>query len=129
MELTRHHVDVSTLVVELYSRGEKNDLIAALQSRCYLFEHTVHRRRCEVSGVPSARARLSILQAGRRHGWSLHNCILVIQFLTDRAENFLTKRLIIVRIKARKPIFDFQKKKIYCINIFRIFSKISKSRC
>ena len=27
-------------------------------------------------------------QAGRRHGWSLHNCILVKQFLTDRAEIF-----------------------------------------
>ena len=27
-------------------------------------------------------------QAGRRHGWSRHNCILVIQFLMDRAENF-----------------------------------------
>ena len=27
-------------------------------------------------------------QAGSRHGWSLHNCILVIQFLTDRAEYF-----------------------------------------
>ena len=27
-------------------------------------------------------------QAGRWHGWSRHNCILVIQFLTDRAENF-----------------------------------------
>ena len=27
-------------------------------------------------------------QAGRRHGWSRNNCILVIQFLTDRAEIF-----------------------------------------
>ena len=41
----------------------------------------------------------------------------------DRAENFLTKRLIIVRIKAQKQILDFRKKKI------RIFSKILKSRC
>ena len=59
--------------------------------------------------------RSTTQQAGRRHGWSLHNCILVIQFLTDRAENFW-QRLIIVRIKAWKPIFDFRKN-----NFFRIF--------
>ena len=55
-------------------------------------------------------------QAGGRHGWSLHNCIQVIVFVGS-GWNFLTKRLIIVRIKAWKTIFE----KIIFLGFFKNF--------
>ena len=49
-------------------------------SRC---RHT-HR-----DGKPDNKGTLATTQqAGRRYGWSLYNCIRVIQFLTDLVENF-----------------------------------------
>ena len=47
-----------------------------------------HQDRIKVHGVMLWTDRHTDRQAGRRHGLSLYNCILVIQFLMDQAEIF-----------------------------------------
>ena len=51
--------------------------------------HTYKHTNIQTDGKSENKGTLTTTQqAGRRHGWSVHNCILVIQFLTDRAEIF-----------------------------------------